>query len=73
MKHVAHKNARLGGYDYRGFYIEKPEGSDYWNIREVDQKGVVDWCHVYANGDTLKEAKATVDYIIDSLNYWMYA
>lgn len=48
---------------YRGYLIEKPCGCDYWNVREVDENGVPDWCFAVGTAYTLKEARDTIDYI----------
>ena len=50
---------------YRGYLIEKPEGCDYWNIREVDSNGIPDWCFTVGNAINLKEARETIDYLIE--------
>ena len=63
MKHQAHRNKEIGGYDYRGYYIEKPEGSQYWNVRKVEN-GVIDFCFTEAICVSFAEAKGTVDYIL---------
>ena len=46
---------------YKGFAIDKPEGTKTWNIREIDKNGQVDWCHTVGYGDTIKECKASID------------
>lgn len=67
MKHQAHRNKELGGYDYRGYYIEKPEGSQYWNIHKVED-GVIDFCFTEGVCESFKEAKSTVDYMLEDLD-----
>lgn len=48
---------------YKGYAIDKPEGCKYWNIHEIDSKGI-DWCFSIAYCKNLKEAKNTIDAII---------
>ena len=49
---------------YRGYLIEKPERCAYWNIREIDENGMVNWCFAEGYGETLKKARETIDYIL---------
>ena len=64
MKHHAHRDTRLGGYYYRGFYINKPEGTTCWNVHKVDNEGI-DFCFTEAICETLREAKITIDCMIE--------
>ena len=48
---------------YKGYLIEKPYGSNYWNIREIDEFGYADWCFAVGYARNLKEARESIDYI----------
>ena len=62
MKHTAHRNQKIGGYDYRGYYIHKPEGCKFWNVHKVDDDGI-DFCFTEAICESFSEAKITIDCI----------
>lgn len=61
---TAHRNKEIGGYDYRGYYFYKPEGSQYWNICNVDEKGI-DFCFPICSCVSFKECKVTIDEIVE--------
>ena len=65
MAHQAYRDKQYGGYYYRGFYLHKPEGSRFWNIRKIED-GEIDWCFTEGICNSFAEAKSTVDYILEN-------
>lgn len=51
---------------YKGYAIDKPYGTKTWNIRKVDENGLVNWCFAEGYGETIRECKASIDYMIES-------
>ena len=50
---------------YKGYAIDKPEGCTMWNIHEIDTTGQIDWCFSVSHVESLKEARATIDYLLE--------
>lgn len=65
MKILKEKNKIRKVHYYRGYAIDKPEGCSVWNIHEILENGEIDWCFSIAHPETLKEAKCTIDAIIE--------
>ena len=50
---------------YKGYAIHKPEGCEYWNVHFITSKGI-DWCYSCCHTKTIKEAKISIDYYLNS-------
>lgn len=62
----AHRDKKVGGYDYKGFYFKKPEGCKCWNIYDITD-GNINYGHPICHPGSFSECKYTIDDIIDSL------
>lgn len=60
----ATRDKRIGGYHYRGYYFDLPEGCKVWNIYKKDEGGQIDFCFPEANADSYNDAKATIDSLV---------
>jgi len=50
---------------YKGYAIDKPEGCTMWNIHEIDDKGEINWLFSVGHDYSLKDARATIDYLLE--------
>lgn len=64
LKNTAHRNSKIGGYDYKGFYLDKPVGTQYWNVYKCDESGMPDFCFAECHCESFKECKITIDNIL---------
>lgn len=64
MKKIAHRDKKIGGYHYRGFYFKRPEGCTYWNIYDTTN-GNINFGHPICHPISFKNCKETIDYIKD--------
>lgn len=62
----AHKDKKMRGYHYKGYYFHKPEGCKNWNIYDITD-GAINFGHPICHPRNYSECKYTIDDIIDSL------
>ena len=63
MKHVAHR--KTGYWEYRGYALEKSEGCSSYNVYKIKEDGNVNWYHTVCYAGSFKEAKLTVDIMVE--------